>query len=83
MLEGGYKDDKNKILIGVMQLVLENCICIAPIEKSSPKITVQQLRGKMKVWRELTTTSPIGRHLGRVNWLFTQINKSLEEKERK
>ena len=37
----------------------------------------------MKVWREGTTTSPSGRHLGDYKSLFTVINKSLEATERK
>ena len=33
VLKGEYEDDKNKELNEVMQLVLKNCIQIAPMEK--------------------------------------------------
>ena len=36
----------------------------------------------MKVWRETTTTSPSGRHLGHYKALFATIDRSLEEAER-
>ena len=65
----------------IMKLVLDNCVQIAP-QKDNPEITVEQLRGKMKVWREGTTTSPSGRHLGHYKSLFTVINHSLESDER-
>ena len=37
----------------------------------------------MKVWREGTTTSPSGRHLGHYKSMFTVIDKSLKATERK
>ena len=37
----------------------------------------------MKVWRELTTMSPSGRHLGHYKLLFTVIDKSLKAENRK
>ena len=64
VLKGEYEDDENKELNKVMQLVLKNCIRIVPMEKSNPEITVLQLRGKIKVWRKSTSTSPSGQHLG-------------------
>ena len=35
VLEGEYEHDENEELNEVMQLVLKNCISIAPIKKSS------------------------------------------------
>ena len=60
-----------------------NCVEIAPSKKSTPEITVAHLRRKMKVRREGTTASPSGRHLGHYKSLFTVIDKSLEETDRK
>ena len=51
-------------------------------QSTNPEITIAQLRGKMKVWREGTTTSPSGRHLGHYKSLFTTIDHSLESDDR-
>ena len=83
VLNGTYDTKEDAELTEIMKLILTNCVEIAPPKKSTPEITVAQLRGKMKVWREGTTTSPSGRHLGHYKSLFTVINKSLEAKERK
>ena len=81
-LKGTYDGSKDEELTEIMKLVLANCVQIAP-PKINPEITVAQLRGKMKVWREGTTTSPSGHHLGHYKSLFTVIDKSLECMERK
>ena len=78
VLNGTYDNKEDAELTEIMKLVLTNCVQIAPSKKSKPEITVEQLRGKMKVWRESTTTSPSGRHLGHYKSLFTVIDKSLE-----
>ena len=83
VLKGTYETEDDPELTEIMKLILTNCVQIAPPKKSTPEITVAQLRGKMKVWREGTTTSPSGRHLGHYKCLFTVINKSLKAKERK
>ena len=36
----------------------------------SPTLTLESFRGKIRKWRESTTTSPSGRHLGRYKALF-------------
>ena len=38
---------------------------------------------EIKVWSELTITSPSGQHLGHYKCLFTVIDKSLKVEERK
>ena len=75
VLNGTYDTAEDAELIEIMKLILTNCVEIAPPKKSTPEITVAQLRGNMKVWREGTTTSPIGRHLGHYKNLFTAIDK--------
>ena len=62
VLQGIY-DDSEEEVSEIMKLVLKNCVQIVP-QNTNPEITIAQLRGKMKVWREGTTTSPSGRHLG-------------------
>ena len=84
VLEGAYDDDVDEELTKIMKLiVLYNCVQITPLKMASPEITVQQLRGKLKVWQESTTTSPSRRHLGHYKRLFTVIDKSLKVEERK
>jgi hypothetical protein len=39
-----------------------------------PALTIESFRGKMRKWRESTTTSPSGRHLGRYKALFAKGN---------
>ena len=77
VLQRIYNDSKEEELTEIMKLVLTNCVQIAP-QKTNLEITVAQLRGKMKVLREGTTTSPSGCHLGYYKSLFTVINNSLE-----
>ena len=83
VLKDTYNNNGDVELTEIMKLVLMNCVQITPPEKTSPEITVEQLRGKMKVWRELTTTSSSERHLGHYKILFTVIDKSLKVEERK
>ena len=83
VLNGTYNTEDDPELTEIMKLILTNCVEIAPPKKSTPEKTVAQLKGKMKVWREGTTTSPSGRHLGHYKSLFTVIDKSLEATERK
>ena len=45
-------------------------------------ITKEEMGGKMRVWRETTTTSPNGRHLGHCKALFVTTDRSLEDAER-
>ena len=64
VLKGTYDNKEDAELTEIMKLVLTNCVKISPLKNTNPEITVAQLREKMKVWREATTTSPSGRHLG-------------------
>ena len=83
VLKGTYDNNGDVELTEIIKLIFRNCVQISPPEKTSTEITVEQLRGKMKVWRELTTTSPSGRHLGHYKSLVTVIDKSLKEEERR
>ena len=83
VLNGTYNTEEDAELTEIMKSIFTNCVEIGPPKKSTPEIRVAQLRGKMKVWRERTTTSPSGRYLGHYKSLFTVIDKSLEATERK
>ena len=58
VLNGTYDSNKNAELTEIMKLFLTNFVKISPPKKTSPEITVAQLRREMKVWREGTTMSP-------------------------
>ena len=83
VLKSTYDSNKDAKLTEIMKLVLTNCVQISPPKNTNLEITVAQLRGKMKVLREGTTTSPSGRHFGHYKSLFTVIDNSLESDDRK
>ena len=58
-------------------------MCKIASQKNNPEITVPQLRGNIKVWKEETTRSPSGYYLGHYKSAFTVIDKSLESDDRK
>jgi hypothetical protein len=50
----------------------------------TPKfLTMKEFTGKFKVWREATSTSPSGRHLGHYKALVACIDRSLDDDKRK
>ena len=58
------------------QELLHECRATAEIDNIAHEMTLQEFRGKIKVWRENTTTSPSGRHLGRYKALFCDIQEA-------
>ena len=79
VLEGNYEDDE---LSDIARLFLDNMTRVTDLEGLPPMVTKEDLRGKFKKWRESTSTSPSGRHLGHYKILFQTIDKSLEDGER-
>ena len=79
VLEGQYSDPE---LDEIQKLFLDNLIRVTEVDESFRFVTAEEFRGKMKAWRESTTTSPSGRHLGHYKSLFTTIDRSLDEEER-
>jgi hypothetical protein len=48
--------------------------------EDAPKfLTMKEFTGKFKVWRESTSTSPSGRHLGHYEALVACIDRSLDD----
>ena len=64
LLEGRY--DYEKVHDPVVRLLLQHLVQIQSlVEKITlPTITMGEFRSKLKVWRESTSTSPSGQHLG-------------------
>lgn len=52
--------------------ILQACVAVAPKNSIPEKLSMEEFRGKISTWRETTSTSPSGRHLGRYKVLFTK-----------
>jgi hypothetical protein len=64
--------------------VLTACKAITTLDQQPAALTLEAFTGKVKKWRETTTTSPSGRHLGRYKALFslgTYIPQAKEDDE--
>ena len=70
VLHGEYT---NQELDEVMNLLLDNMSRPTELDSLKATITKKEMGGKMKVWRETTTTSPSGRHLGHYKALFVIV----------
>ena len=79
VLNGEYDDAK---LTEVQRMFLDNMQRVASEEISSSKyLNIDQFEGKMKAWKEKTSTSPSSRHLGHYKALVSTIERSLEDNE--
>jgi hypothetical protein len=54
--------------------VIQQCRSHQNSDAIPPGLNLESFRGKMREWRESTTTSPSGRHLGRYKALFSKGN---------
>ena len=79
VLDGTYIDADLK---EVEQLFIDNLKRVTRTDNSTNKLTYEEFRGKLKVWRESTTTSPSNRHLGHYKVLVSTIDRSLSPEER-
>jgi hypothetical protein len=81
VLHGDYSDED---LEEIQRLFVDNCQRVTELDSLSPKITIEDLKGKFTNWRENTSTSSSGRHLGHYKILFSRVDHRLpkEEQER-
>jgi len=63
------------------QALLEACRAASDLDILPDIITFEDFKGKIKVWKENTSTSPSGRHLGRYKSLFTHGPHHIEADE--
>jgi hypothetical protein len=70
LLSGNYTQE---IPARRCQELLQACKACTELDSVPHEITMDEFRGKFNSWRENTTTSPSGRHLGRYKALFTSI----------
>ena len=52
--------------------LVEACKAVTELDGLPAEVTMAEFRGKIKTWREATTTSPSGRHLGHYKALFAR-----------
>ena len=77
VLEGNYEDAE---LTDIQRMFLDNMKRVASEEISSSKyLNADSFTKKMKSWKEKTSTSPSGRHLGHYKTLVSTIDRSLEK----
>ena len=79
VLNGDYDDAE---LSEISRMFFNSITRMTELDSLTPDITVADLRGKFSKWRELTSTSPSGRHLGHYKLLFQTIDRSLTADER-
>lgn len=80
VLKGEYKDDK---VDSISAMLLSNLKQALLEEENNKFITEEQFKGKVKAWRESTSTSPgSGRHLGHYMVLYTAPPNGMEHKEK-
>jgi hypothetical protein len=79
VLEGNYT---NEDISEISQLMLDNMTRVTEADDRPQYITHTEFSGKFRVWRESTSTSPSGRHLGHYKALVATIYKSLKTCER-
>jgi hypothetical protein len=58
--------------VGIPQCtaLLQACKAIADLDTIPTELTMDDFHGKIQAWKETTSTSPSGRHLGRYKALF-------------
>ena len=52
--------------------LLRECVTCTTSEEIPAEISMDEFKGKIRCWKESTTTSPSGRHLGRYKALFAE-----------
>jgi hypothetical protein len=80
ILRGEYNNDE---LDDITQLLLKHCESVSNLDAIKPEITLETFTGKLRIWRESTSTSPSGRHLGHYKTLSRPIAYAynLDERE--
>ena len=71
---GDYSDEE---FDEIQQLYINNMKRVTAEDAAKRFVTESEFKGKVKVWRETTSTSPSGRHLGHYKVLYSTINHSL------
>lgn len=79
ILDGRYS---NKQLLIVQQTIFQKCKREFAQPLVQRQLTVPEMKGKLKAWREATSTSPSGRHLGHYRAMTQNLSFLPDEDER-
>jgi hypothetical protein len=80
VLKGEYNDDE---ISDIPRLFLDNMTRVTEAGETPKFLTMKEFTGKFGVWREATSTSPSGRHLGHYKALVACVDRSLYDGKRK
>ena len=80
VLEGDYD---TTAIDDISALLIDNLTRVTDLDSLPKAVNMNDMRGKFTKWKETTSTSPSGRHLGHYKVLFTTLDASIsfEEKE--
>jgi hypothetical protein len=70
ILRGEYSNDE---LDDITQLLLKHCQYVSSPDVIKPELSLAEFTGKLCIWRESTSMSPSGRHLGHYKALCRPI----------
>jgi hypothetical protein len=79
VLKGEFESEE---LTEIARLMLDNLTRVTGVEDNVRFVTKKEITGKFKAWRESTSTSTRGRHLGHYKALVSTIDRSLEDGDR-
>jgi hypothetical protein len=78
-LRGEYTNAK---LDDITQLLLKHCQSVSTPDAIKPELTLDEFTGKLRIWRESTSNSPSGRHLGHYKAVCRPIAYACKPHER-
>ena len=79
VLEGNFTDNE---MSEIERLFLDNMTRVTDTDDKTKFVTRKDFEGKFRAWRESTSTSPSGRHLGHYKATTATIDKTLLPEER-
>jgi hypothetical protein len=79
ILRGEYSNDE---LDDITQLLLKHCQYVSSPDAIKPELSLAEFTGKLRIWRESTSTSPSGRQLGHYKALCRPIAYACDPHEK-
>ena len=79
VLEGDYD---TTALDNISALLIDNLTRVTDLDSLPKEVSMIDMREKFTKWKETTSTSPSGRHLGHYKVLFTSLDSTLSFKDK-